>query len=100
VEDIMPSNLWMAALLSLAVVAVIVLAFRFAPFGRPFRHAQDVHVMCPRLQRLCDCRVEQEVYSGRWERVLACSAFPDHDLPCDQSCVQRLNLGLHVPPTA
>ena len=96
----MPTNLWWGVLLALAVIAVVAVAARFAPFGRAFRQAQDVHVLCPTLRQQCDCRIEQEVYSGRWERVLACSAFPDRALSCDQACVKTLNLGLPAMPPA
>jgi hypothetical protein len=91
----------MGVLLVLAVVAVLAIAARFAPFGHPFRHAQDLRVHCPTLGRQCDCRIEQEVYTGRFERVLACSAYPDRtDLPCDQGCLKRMNLGMAMPPAA
>jgi len=97
----MSTNLWIGVLLPLAVLAVIAVAAYFAPYGRSFRLEQDQRVVCPSLGKECDCRLEQEVHSGRWARVLACSAYPDRsDLPCDQACARLMNLGVRLAPPA
>ena len=89
---------WMV-LLPLALLAVLFVAARFGPFGRRFRHAQEVCLVCPTLGETVDCRMDQEVYTGQWQSVTACSAHPGQsDPPCDKDCVKRMNLGFALAP--
>lgn len=89
---------WMV-LLPFALLVAIVLAARLGPFGARFGHTQACSFVCPVLGQDVDCRAVQEVYTGQWQRVAACSVYPGRDaLPCGQDCVKTLNLGLPLAP--
>lgn len=94
----MSATAWMV-LLSLALVIAVAVAARLGPFGARFGHDQACSVVCPTLRQTVDCRMAQEVYTGQWQTVKACSAFPGwSDLPCDKGCARMMNLGFPLSP--
>jgi hypothetical protein len=96
----MSATAWMV-LLPLTLVLVIAAAARFGPFGRRFRRAQAVRLVCPTRCEDVDCRIEQEVYTGQWQAVTSCSAHPGQgDPPCDKDCMKATNLGFSLSPRA
>jgi hypothetical protein len=61
------------------------------------RRVQGCHIVCPFLLEGVECRVAQDVPSGRWVEVERCSAFGGPGAPiCRQECLKSLNAGSHV----
>jgi hypothetical protein len=73
----------------LGYLAAMVLTLRRG--GRPQR-VQGCRLVCPFLLKSVDCRITQDVRSGRWMNAVSCSAFGEPDaLTCRQECVTLLN---------
>lgn len=80
--------------LVLVVLALTWIAFR----GGKLRREQSVRFVCPHLAILVDCRIVQDIRTGQWKQVLACSAFADpKELGCDRECARVANLGFRQP---
>ncbi len=89
---------WMGLLFGLALAAVVALA---AWVGlrrdRPLRE-QSLRFFCPLLRKAVDCRIVQDMRTGQWKRVEACSAFADAPaVRCEKECAKLMNLGFPLP---
>lgn len=63
--------------------------------GGGLRREQRFGFLCPHLGKSVDCRVAQDVRTGQWKAVRACSAFDDPEqVLCDLECARLANLGL------
>jgi hypothetical protein len=61
-------------------------------------HEQRCHVSCPLDHEEVECRIVQDVRTGRWTHVRSCSSFADPTaVSCDRECVRLMNLGLRQP---
>jgi hypothetical protein len=66
--------------------------------GGGVRRAQRCRIMCPMFHQGVDCRIVQDIRTGQWKRVEACSAFVDPEaVSCDQECARLMNLGVFQP---
>src|SRR5574342_512300 len=96
----MPSDLWMGVLLALTIVMVLAALVQFGFLALRLRRPQDRSFVCPLLHQAVDCRAIQDIRTGQWKTVVACSAFPGRggDVPCHEDCLKVMNLGYALPP--
>jgi hypothetical protein len=93
----MMGNAWVgvlyAVLCAAAVAALVFLGLR----RTSCRSAQACGFMCPNYRSYVDCEIVQDVRTGQWKELRSCSIYRRvADLPCDQDCVRRLNLGFRL----
>lgn len=50
--------------------------------------------LCPRVGRDAECRVIQDVTSGEWRHVLACTLLDATQPTCDEECARRANVAI------
>jgi hypothetical protein len=82
---------WIGFGVALALLALAWLGFR----GGKAAREQGVRFVCPHLKSVVDCRIVQDLRTGQWKQLNACSAFADpEDNTCDRECVRLANLGL------
>ena len=75
------------------VLVVLVLAWLGLRGGKAARE-QRVRLVCPHLKSVVDCRIVQDLRTGQWKQLNACSAFADpEDNTCDLECLRLANLG-------
>jgi hypothetical protein len=83
---------WIGFIAGLALL--LVLAWLGLRGGKAARE-QSVRFVCPHLKSVVDCRIVQDLRTGQWKRLNACSAFADQeDNTCDRECLRLANLGL------
>jgi len=83
---------WIGFMAGLALL--LVLAWLGLRGGKAARE-QSVRFACPHLKTVVDCRIVQDLRTGQWKRLNACSAFADpEDNTCDCECMRLANLGL------
>ena len=86
---------WIGFLSGLALL--LVLAWLGLRGGKAARE-QSVRSVCPHLKNVVDCRIVQDLRTGQWKALTACSAFADpEDNTCDLECLRLANLGLLTP---
>ncbi len=88
-----PSD-WLTVLgVSLVVAAVATAVSLWLMDGR-LRREHTCSLVCPHLHTGVECRIVQDVRTGQWKAVNACSAFavPERVL-CDVECARLVNLG-------
>jgi len=71
--------------------------------GGELQHEQRLRFVCPQFDQPVDCRIVQDVRTGQWRRVVACSAFTDPtEVVCERECARIMNLGFPLQriPTA
>ena len=89
-----PSD-WMTMLgIALMVGAVVTAVVLWLADGR-LRREHTCSLMCPYLHTDVECRIVQDIRTGQWKALIACSAFavPEH-VSCDRECARLANLGL------
>lgn len=80
-----------AALAALALIGL---------WGGRLRREQSCRFVCPRYERIVECRIVQDIRTGQWKQVQACSAFADPlGVACEQECARLMNLGFRLPAT-
>lgn len=89
-------------ILLLFALAVVVGALAWIGLsGRwPLRRAQACHFACPLSREPVDCEIVQDIRTGQYKAVRACSAFPDGQVRCALDCARLMNLGFRLPPAA
>jgi hypothetical protein len=77
----------------LAVMGAVMAAVLSAR-GGALRRRQSVRLACPMRGQAVECEIVQDVRTGQWKEVRACSAFdPPHAVTCDRDCTAAMNLG-------
>ena len=67
--------------------------------GGDLRHEHRLRFVCPELHLPVDCRIVQDVRTGQWKRIEACSAFPEPtNVNCARECTRLMNLGFPLRP--
>jgi hypothetical protein len=89
----MPSD-WIGLVSGLALVAALAaLGWLGLRSGSLFRE-QSCRVVCPLSGETVDCKIVQDIRTGQWKHVQACSAFEDpRQVVCEQDCARLTNLG-------
>jgi hypothetical protein len=89
---------WVGILGGLALAAVVAALARVGLTGSGLSREQSCRFVCPWLARTVDCRIVQDMRTGQWKQVTACSAFtrPDAVL-CEQDCARMMNMGFRLP---
>ncbi|HET7293429.1 MAG TPA: hypothetical protein VFM88_13470 [Vicinamibacteria bacterium] len=83
---------WIGLASGLALVALALAWIAFQ--GGKLWGERSVRFTCPHLGSVVDCRIVQDVRTGQWKELVACSAFADPDRnTCDRECVRLANLG-------
>jgi hypothetical protein len=91
---------WLVVLSGLALAAVIAVLAWLGLRGGALRHEQACRFVCPVFGAGVDCRIVQDVRTGQWKQVEACSAFRDlSQVLCDQDCAKAMNLGFRLSTT-
>ena len=84
---------WWIILATAQVVLVLGLA-GLGLRGERLERSQACLLSCPRDGRILSCQIRQDIRTGQYRAVEACSAFdPGGGVPCDQACARRMNLG-------
>jgi hypothetical protein len=65
--------------------------------GGWLRKELSFQVACPRDGRAAECRVVQDVRTGQWKQVVACSLADLEHEPCGLECARLANLGFAMP---
>jgi hypothetical protein len=88
-----PSD-WLTVLgVSLVTAAVVTGVSLWLLDGR-LRREQSCSLQCPHLGTNVECRVLQDIRTGQWKAVNACSAFTvPEQIQCDVECARLVNLG-------
>jgi hypothetical protein len=89
---------WMNVLPGAALAAVAAFLAWLGLRGGELRREQTCRFVCPRERRPVECRILQNIRTGRWLGVQSCSAFVDpEDVHCEQECVVLMNAGARLP---
>jgi hypothetical protein len=91
----MPSMDWAALTSGVAVVVWVAAVVRSTLRGAHLHQAQRWRFVCPDLHEPVEVRLVQDVRTGQWTGVTACSALDP--ITCGQQCVRLLNLGFTLP---
>ncbi len=90
---------WTRLLAGLALGAGVGGAAAVALRGGALERVQECRFVCPRFRETVTCRILQNIRTGQWKDVEACSAFTDPEkLLCERECTRLLNLGFRLPP--
>ena len=84
-------------LVVLALTAVVGVLAWIGLRGGELRREAALRLVCPVSRQPVDCAIVQNVRTGQWTGVQACSAFPDGHLACAQDCARVMNLGFQLP---
>ena len=96
----MTSQDWMMAGAGAASAAALLALARVGLKGGALDHVQTCCFVCPRFDEVVACAIRQNVRTGQWNDVEACSAFTQPDkVLCGQDCRRLMNLGLLRPRT-
>jgi hypothetical protein len=91
---------WMLTVFAIAfAVAVGMLVWAFQRGGGLWRE-QACGLVCPRSSRAVECRIVQDIRTGQWKSVEACSALAPGAPWCEEECRRLMNLGLQRPQSA
>jgi hypothetical protein len=91
---------WIGIASGLALAAVALAVALPGLRGGRLRHEPTCRLECPLIGIAVDCRVDQDMRTGQWGRVHACSAFSGMgEVVCRQDCARLMNLGLLQPQT-
>jgi hypothetical protein len=89
---------WLVVLSGLALLVAVATLAWLGLRGGSLRRTQAVDVLCPRFGMAVECRIVQDVRTGQWKKVEACSAFRDpSQVVCDEDCAKAMNLGFRLP---
>ena len=89
-----PSD-WLSVLGASLIVAAVTTGVALWLMDGRLRREQSCSLLCPHLHKSVECRIVQDVRTGQWKALKACSVFaPPEQLLCDCECARLVNLGL------
>lgn len=97
----MTGGSWIGFLSGVALAAFVAVIARFAFRGGGLWRQTACRFACPLRGDAVNCRIFQNIRTGQWMSVQACSAFPELPgaVPCGEECRKLANVGLLVPLT-
>jgi hypothetical protein len=94
----MTSAEWLGLKVGVAAAVGVATLVRMGFRGGQLRQTQRWSFTCPELQEHVEGRLVQDVRTGQYTGVRACSAMDQ--ITCGQECVRRLNLGFPLSGAA
>jgi hypothetical protein len=88
---------WMTLVLGLGLALAVAALAWIGLRGGGLRVEQGCSFVCPRYGSAVECRIVQDVRTGQWKGVTACSAFPLGQVLCEEDCARLMNLGARLP---
>jgi hypothetical protein len=86
---------WMALTSGVALAVWVAALARGALRGAHLRQTQRWRFVCPDLHEPVEARLVQDVRTGQWTGVTACTALDR--ITCGQQCLRLMNLGFTLP---
>jgi hypothetical protein len=86
---------WLTVLAASLIAGAVATAVAQWLLDGRLRRAQECGLVCPRLHKSVVCRVVQDVRTGQWKALEACSVFKGPGgVRCDCECARLVNLGI------